>query len=374
MIIAILCLLVAVALFAGGSRLIRPDDEPTESRGRVEAAEPQTEAPDATADDGSTTASAPTSASTSTQPAPPPAEPITLAFAGDVNYEKVAGGPADRLRPYQELLSSADFAMINLETAITERGTPGPKQYTFRAPPSVLDGLVENGVDAVSMANNHGIDFGTQGLVDSVAAKHIAPIPVLGIGANEDEAYAPHTTEIKGNRVSFIAATQVLDDSLIPLWTATDDQGGLASAKRVDRLVEEVKAARAESDFVVVFLHWGVERTTCPSENQQALARTLEEAGADVIVGSHAHRVLGGGRLDDAVVHYGLGNFGFYAASGNASKTGVFTVTLQHGAAPSYRWHPGVIRDRVPYPLTGAEEVQGVDAWNQLRGCTGLAE
>jgi poly-gamma-glutamate capsule biosynthesis protein CapA/YwtB (metallophosphatase superfamily) len=336
------------------------------------AAEVQGESTDNEAGTGTDATPDISTTDSTTTTAPPPPEPITLAFAGDTNYESVAGSAADRIRPFQELLSSADFAVVNLETAITERGTPVGKEFTFRAPPSVLAGLQENGVDAVSMANNHGMDFGSVGLVDSLEAKKTSPIPVLGIGANEDEAFAPHVVEVKGHTVSIIAATQVLDASLQSSWTATESQGGLASAKREDRLVEEVVKARAASDIVVVFLHWGVERTTCPSESQQSLADTLREAGADVIVGSHAHRVLAGGRLGDAVVHYGLGNFGFYAQGAEASTTGVFTVTLSGRRAESYQWHPGVIRERVPQPLTGADGLEAVAAWDQLRDCSNL--
>ena len=97
---------------------------------------------------------------------------------------------------------------------------------------------------------------------------------------------------IKGQRIAVIGATQVLDDNLITAWTATDTQAGLASAKEVPRLVAAVQAARATNDTVVVFLHWGVEKQTCPSASQQELARTLVDAGADIVVGGHAHRLL----------------------------------------------------------------------------------
>ena len=83
--------------------------------------------------------------------------------------------------------------------------------------------------------------------------------------------------------------------------------------KNVDVLVAAVRAARLVSDTVVVYLHWGIEGHTCPSSDQRALAQALVLAGADVVVGSHAHRLLGGGRLGSAFVDYGLGNFAFYA-------------------------------------------------------------
>lgn len=365
----ITAVLVLVAAFVVVSRTA---DDDTDTR--VDGADQEPAAVDApgTTGEPSSISTGSTTATTGASSTTVAAEPITLAFAGDTNFEDVSGSPADRIRPFQDVLSSADLAVLNLETAITEGGSPVGKQFTFRAPAAVLDGLAANGIDAVSMANNHGMDFGSEGLIDSLVAKQTSPIPVLGIGADEDEAFAPFTTTVKGSTVSIIAATQVLDDSLVTAWTATDTQGGLASAKRVDRLVEEVTAARSTADVVVVFLHWGIERTTCPSGDQQDLARTLVDAGADIVVGGHAHRVLGGGRLDDAVVHYGLGNFGFYSASGAAATTGVFTVTVAGGTL-DYQWHPGVIRGRVPYPLTGGEQEAAATAWDGLRACTGLA-
>jgi poly-gamma-glutamate synthesis protein (capsule biosynthesis protein) len=180
--------------------------------------------------------------------------------------------------------------------------------------------------------------------------------------------------------VAVIGATQVLDGNLIAAWTATATHPGLASAKRVDRLVAEVRRVRATSDVVVVFLHWGVETTTCPSAAQRDLARTLAAAGADIIVGGHAHRVQGGGYLGRAFVDYGLGNFGFPATSAEAAKTGVLTVTVEGGPGGgtrtgrvlSYRWDPGLIRDASPYPLIGPAADEARAAWDRLRSCTGL--
>ncbi|CAN5280829.1 hypothetical protein BH20ACT3_BH20ACT3_06870 [soil metagenome] len=308
-------------------------------------------------------------------------EPITIAFGGDVNYEAPfrgppgpdpAADPAARLRPMDPLLSEADLSVVAVEADINEGGTHVSKAFTFRAPATVFDGLAANGVDVASMANNHGLDFGQEGLIDSLAAKADAPVAIVGIGADEDEAFAPHVTEVKGQRVAVIGATQVLDSSVLEEWTATDTQGGLASAKRVDRLVEEVQRARTDADTVVVFLHWGIEQHTCPSGDQQELAFRLVGAGADVIVGGHAHRVQGGGRMGHAAVHYGLGNFGFPAASADAATTGVFAVTVAGRSVQDYTWHPGLIRDGVPHPLEGPEADAAVAAWDQLRACTDL--
>ena len=232
-------------------------------------------------------------------------EPVTLAFGGDVHFEgvlrsKLDADPGHVLDAIAPTLSAADIAMVNLETAITERGSPEAKNYTFRAPPSALVALRGAGIDVATMANNHGVDFGSVGLADSLTAIHASGFPVVGIGANAAEAYAPYRRTVHGDRVAIIGATQVIDEALIPEWTATATNGGVASAKNVDRLVAAVRSARRTSDTVVVYVHWGIESHTCPSSNQEALAHALVAAGADVVVGSHTHRLLSGGRLGRA--------------------------------------------------------------------------
>ncbi len=304
---------------------------------------------------------------------------VTIAFAGDMNFEGVLrsrldADPATAVGPFAEALGAADLAVGNLETALTSGGTRADKQFAFRAPPRAVDALRAAGFDAVSVANNHGLDYGADGLADTLAVKRAQRDGFLiGVGADEDEAFAPFRAEVKGQRISVLAATQVLDSDLIEAWTATATQGGLASAKRVDRLVEEVQAARATSDTVVVFLHWGVEAETCPSADQEALARTLVDAGADLVVGGHAHRLQGGGRLGRALVHYGLGNFLFKENSTEGARTGVLEVTVTGRRIEGYRWVPGRISGSVPRPLAGEEATASLTYWEGLRACTDLA-
>jgi len=262
---------------------------------------------------------------------------------------------------------------VNLETAVTERGTAAPKEYTFRAPQSSLVALAAAGVDVASMANNHGLDFGQVGLEDSLVAARAMGFPVIGIGMDDVEAYRPYRTVVRGQRIAVIGATQVLDSELITAWTASPTQPGLASAKEVARLTAAVAEARADSDTVVVFLHWGTERQTCPNPQQLELSQQLVDAGADVIVGGHAHRVLAGGRLGGAVVHYGLGNFVFYGTGGKpTAESGIFTVTVTGRRVDAYRWHPARIADGVARPLAGDEAVTALADWESRRSCTNL--
>lgn len=314
--------------------------------------------------------------------------PFTMAFGGDTHFEgstlrgKLDSTPDAVLGPISTNLSGADLAMVNLETAITTGGTAAPKQFAFRAPNTAFRALKGAGVDVVTMANNHGMDYGEVGLRDSLAAAKQAGFPVVGIGNNAAEAYKPWTTQVKGTKVAVIGATQVLDDNLIEAWTATDAKAGLASAKDAPRLLNAVREARKTNDVVIVNLHWGQELNGCATEVQKQLAAQLADAGADAIIGSHAHILLGGGYLKGKYVHYGLGNFVFYSASGQTAESGVLTLTIdasdqnkdksKNARVTKADWAPARISDGLPQPLTGPEAQQARTQWEALRKCSNV--
>jgi poly-gamma-glutamate capsule biosynthesis protein CapA/YwtB (metallophosphatase superfamily) len=329
-------------------------------------------------------------------PAPPPAElrtesarsvqqrgplgsgsPVVFAFGGDVHFEgllagKLAASPSNLLSPIAPVLDEADIAVVNLETAVTDSGAAAAKTFVFRTPLTAFAALRGGSVDVVSMANNHGMDYGEPGLRDSLAAARRYRFPVIGIGLDGKRAYAPYRRTVNGQRIAILAATQVLDDHLISTWTAGPGKPGLASAKDVPRLVQEVRRARRTSDTVVVFLHWGVELEQCPTGDQRTLARQLVAAGADVVVGGHAHRLLGAGKMGKALIGYGLGNFVWYGTSELSTQTGVLRVTATGRRIDAYSWVPARIVDGVPRPLSGADRRSELFSWRSLRGCTGL--
>jgi poly-gamma-glutamate capsule biosynthesis protein CapA/YwtB (metallophosphatase superfamily) len=303
--------------------------------------------------------------------------PVTFAFGGDVHFEgvlssKLAASPSTVLAPIAPTLGEADIAMANLETAVTNEGAAAAKTFVFRTPASAFEALRGGSIDVVSMANNHGMDYGEEGLRDSLAAARRYRFPVVGIGVDGKRAYAPWRRTVRGQRIAILGATQVLDDHLISSWTAGPGKPGLASAKDVPRLVQEVRRARRTSDTVVVYLHWGVELVGCPTTDQRTLARQLVSAGADIVVGGHAHRLLGAGRMGKAFVGYGLGNFVWYGTSELSTQTGVLFVTATGRRIDSYRWEPARIVDGVPRPLSGSERRSESAGWRELRGCTGL--
>ncbi|HTN79438.1 MAG TPA: CapA family protein [Acidimicrobiales bacterium] len=303
-------------------------------------------------------------------------QPVTFMFAGDTQFEgsaanKLAANPSTVLLPMAPVMSQADVTMVNLETSITTRGSPEPKEFTFRAPPTAFAALKAAGVDVVTMANNHGRDFGAVGLQDTLAAIQSSGFPVVGIGANAEAAYAPYRLTVKGQRIAIFGVSRVIDAKLLGSWTATDTQPGLASAypgAPLDRLLTAVRAARASSDTVVVFLHWGTELMTCPTSVQETLAHQLHDAGADLIVGAHAHRVQGDGMLDGAFVAYGLGNFVW--PRGNVGA--VIEVTVTGRVVNGYQWIPMQVAGSIPSPMGASQATAQVSQWEQLRRCTDL--
>lgn len=325
----------------------------------------------------STTALPSTSRSTTATTVAP--RPITIAFGGDVHFEGVIrpqldADPTNVLAPLAPMLQSADIAMVNLETAVTERGTNAAKEYTFRAPATAFAALRGAGIDVVTMANNHGVDYGPVGVSDSLDAARASSFPVVGLGANEDAAYQAWRTTVRGQRVSIIGATDVLDSNLQYSWTARGERPGLASAKGRERLIAEVKAERNVAETIVVYLHWGTELRTCPTGAQTTLARALVDAGADVIVGSHAHVLLGAGHLDNAYIAYGLGNFVFYSRGGRTAQSGVLTLTIAGRSTTAARWQPAIIQRGIARAIPpGPEAERATQAWNAARNCTGLA-
>ena len=304
-------------------------------------------------------------------PAPPPpkpapitgTDPVTISFAGDTHFAKqlapVAADPQGlaALKPY---LAGADITVLNLETAITAKGAPlGGKEFTFAAPASALTTLAEAGVDVVSMANNHAVDFGSAGLAETLAAKASSPVTITGIGANRAEAFAPAVTVVDGVSVAVLAATQ-LREQTTAAFTAGEAKPGVASMVELDAITAAVRDAAARYDVVVVVPHWGTEKELCPTAPQTTAAQRLAEAGADIVVGGHSHRVMGSGWQGTTYFGYGLGNFvWFLNTTFPGRSTGVLTLDIDKAAVQARRALPPAERGK-------AGSVVAKDAWQPL--------
>jgi poly-gamma-glutamate synthesis protein (capsule biosynthesis protein) len=236
----------------------------------------------------------------------------------------------------------------------------------------VLDSLRRSGLDVITMANNHAVDYGPVGLADTLAAIGSHHLPTIGIGANAGQAYAPWYATVRGTRVAVIAASQIHDRTQAA-WTAGPASPGIASAGS-ERLVAAVRGARQRADIVVVYLHWGTEGQECPNAEQRSLAGRLAAAGADAVVGTHAHLLLGAGWLRSAYVGYGLGNFLWWRDNAYSNDTGVLTLTFRAGRAVRGTFTPAKIDARgVPVPADGARAATVLRKLDRVRRCAGLS-
>jgi len=300
---------------------------------------------------------------------------VTLAFAGDVNFAgrtaRRLSDPASAFGPITAVLRSADFTALNLETSITSHGTPQPKTYHFRAPAAAFTALRDAGVDLVTMANNHVLDYGQVGRADPRAAARAARFPYVGIGASAAAAWAPYLTTIKGVRIAVIGVSQVAE--LASSWVATPSRPGEANAIDLHRTLAAVRSARRLASVVIVFMHWGTEGQACPDQNQLSLARKLADAGASIIVGAHAHMLQGSGWLGHTFVAYGMGNFLWWKRS-YSTTTGVLELTIHPHAPLTTRFIPAVVSGTGrPIPDHGAAARRAAARYASLRACTELA-
>ncbi len=245
-----------------------------------------------------------------------PKEEISLVFAGDLyltsqlqekyRREGVSAAASEDLLGF---LRDADLFILNEEFPFGTTGEPmEEKEYTFRVPPDMARILPDLGVDVVTLANNHILDFGREPLAETLRALDETGIAHVGAGENLEEAKACKTFELGGKTVGILGASRV-----IPVydWNAASDRSGVFTTYDPTLLIGEIEKAKEYCDFVAVFVHWGIEHTTEIEEYQRSLGRQYIDAGADVVIGSHPHVLQGIEYYKGRPICYSLGNFIF---------------------------------------------------------------
>lgn len=218
--------------------------------------------------------------------------------------------PFEQMAP---LLKKSDLTFGNLETSLSRRGTPIPgKGIWFRSDPAVAGALKEAGYDVLSIANNHILDYDSPALLDTLEFLREQGIDPVGGGRDLDEAVQPVIKEVKGQKIAFIAATEMADI----FWSyqyprtfeARPDIPGVQKFD-VDELVNTVSSLRDQVDTIVVSLHWGTEYSDYPEEYQKEAAHRLVDAGAKLVIGHHPHCLQGVEMYNGSFIAYSLGNF-----------------------------------------------------------------
>jgi poly-gamma-glutamate capsule biosynthesis protein CapA/YwtB (metallophosphatase superfamily) len=260
-------------------------------------------------------------------------KPIRITFAGDammdwsVKETVKQKGPDYPFLNIKKELSSSDLSVVNLETAITIGGIRVPKEYNFRSDPISLSGLKNAGFHLVSLANNHSLDYGQSGFIDTIAHLRNYQLDYMGGGLNKDEAYSAKTYNIKGRTIKFLAFSRVLPDFS---WVATDTKPGLANGYDLTLIKNTIEQEKAGSDFLFVYIHWGVETKKSPEVFQREWAKTIIDSGADGVIGSHPHVLQGFEYYKGKPIAYSLGNFLFpNYVKGDKAQTGILHLNIQ---------------------------------------------
>lgn len=242
-----------------------------------------------------------------------PPESVTVALAGDIIIDR-AVKTFYKERGFDGIFSdnaesgkNADIFMINLELPFSSRGTPMPgKEWTFRGDPEHIKILNSLGVDIVSIANNHTLDYGDGAFLDTLGLLDESEVRYVGGGENSEEASGYEIFEINGMKIAFLAASRVLPNGD---WYAEEAAPGLFSAYDPAQLIEKIGEAAKEADYVVAYLHWGVEYSTVPEQWQRETAKQYIDAGASCVVGAHPHILQGIEYYKGKPIIYSLGNF-----------------------------------------------------------------
>ena len=235
---------------------------------------------------------------------------VTLAACGDIllhgRYDDIARqGHADRVfAELAPLLAPADIVVGNMETVLTETGSPRDDKLCLRGAPAYARALADVGFDVLTLANNHCLDFGAAALAETRHHLQDAGIGVLGAGQDLDEAARPLVIERNGLRIGFIAACHA---STKPAPVASAATPGIAPLEP-ETLLDAVEALRPDVDHVVLLLHWGLEYAHYPTPEQVALARRAIEQGASAVLGHHSHALQGWERHAGGVIAYSLAN------------------------------------------------------------------
>ena len=234
-----------------------------------------------------------------------------------------------------------DLTVVNLECAVSDKGSAVPKEFTFRGDPDALPAMRDAGVEVANLGNNHSYDFGPEALLDTVRNVEAAGIDPVGAGVDQDHALAPALLELHGWRVAVVGLDQVVDP--FPEAVATDSKPGTAAGHDTDLMIDSIRDAADRADIVVVMIHWGVELDTQPRAEQVALAHRMIDAGADVIFGGHSHRLQPMDTYRGRPVFYSLGNFVWPDLSVDGSTTAVAEVTVTSDGALRGRLLPAYI-------------------------------
>ncbi len=275
-------------------------------------------------------------------------EGIDLLFMGDMMLgrgvaqvvKKQANNYRFPLMQVAQLLKSADFAVANLESPLaagTGKRLPG-KRYVFNASAAAIEALTSAGIDAVSFANNHSLDYGGEAAAQTVANLEKGNVQVAGVQTGpEEESQTPVILEKDGTRIALLAYTDIFPDEFADTYPGP-------SRLTEEQVKRDIQSALEISDAVVLSVHWGKEYDLMPNERQKSLGRLAIDSGASAVIGHHPHVLQPIEWYNGGVIAYSLGNFVFDMTSSwkrdYCSQTGILRLVFDGPALSAASFLP----------------------------------
>ena len=300
---------------------------------------------------------------------------VVLAFAGDVSFAEGyanMGSLAQRGNDIRacfdegmlQVMENADIFMVNNEFPYTDRGTPTTnKTYTFRSKPENVKYLYDLGVDMVSIANNHIYDYGEVSLLDTLTTLQDAAMPYAGGGENLEDAIKPVYFIANDIKIAYVCATQIERLDNPDTVGATENSAGVFRCWNNDTVLDVIKEAKKNSDYVIAYIHWGTEMQETPDWAQLDQAQALAGAGADLIVGDHPHCLQQMTYVKNVPVIYSLGNFWF---NSKTQDTGILQVTIDTEGTKNIQFIPALQSNCRTTLQTGTEKERALDYMRNL--------
>ncbi len=242
----------------------------------------------------------------------------------------------------RKLIKGADLAIANFENPAPNRVRWHTSGTVFSADPGIIDGLVDAGIDYVSLANNHIGDAGDTGILQTIANLKKRGLAYSGAGKDAAAARKPAVLQANGMEIAVLGY-----DAIARYYAAGTDAVG-SSQLSLKRATTDIKRARAAgADVVIVFPHWGTEYKSRPFAGQQQLARDIIDAGADLIIGNHAHYAAAMEVYKGKPIWYALGNFVFDQTWSEPTMEGItLELTFHGGELVQVRMRPHIILDK----------------------------
>lgn len=260
---------------------------------------------------------------------------IEIVFAGDTMFDWDLKALLERKGynyPFiyvKDTVQNADYSFINAETVFTENPhTKDPDQiFWINSDVKALQAIEDAGFKMINIGNNHTLDYMEPGLLDTLKHVKETNMEMIGAGKDKEEAYQSKEVVIEGKKFRFFSFVRFFPNST---WVATENKPGVTNGYDLHEVKRTIQEQKGDADYVIVYFHWGVEKTNTPAEYQFEYVKELKELGVDLIVGFHPHWLQGFEYYDGMPVAYSLGNFLFPPyVTGRTAETGLLRVTFK---------------------------------------------